>query len=480
MELQTDKKTTILVVDDDQAIRGAVTHMLQKGDRYRVVEASTLGDGLSILQRLPVDVVLTDLRIGDESGLDLIRAVRTTYPDTETLVMTAYGSIEGAVEAMQTGAFDYLTKPFGTEQLIHRIEKALERKSMRTELQTLRQHVALSYGFDNIVGISKPIQQLKETARRISPTDITILITGPSGTGKELLARAIHHHSNRRLGRFVAIDCSAIPEALLESELFGHMKGSFTSATGSKKGLFEEADGGTVFLDELANMPPAVQVKLLRFLQDSIVRPVGSSEFRKVDVRIIGATNRDLTELIAAGTFREDLYYRLSVIPLSLPPLVNRIEDLELLVDYFLRKIAVELKKGTITITRPAVDALLSHRWPGNIRELENTLKRGAALCRENQIDASDISFVGGEQNDTMLSLVKQVHSGAHKGRLMDAGQKTLILKTLSDNGWNYTQTAQALGIGRTTLWRKLKKYELKSEPTDQSMAESQAETSHD
>jgi len=450
----------ILLVDDEAGIRRTLGILLRRKG-FEVGEAENLASARRLLNEQSFDLVISDLRIGEECGIDLVRLIRQSYPDIESILLTAFGSIEGSVEAMQAGASDYLTKPFSDQELLLRVNKAVERKRMREEIVSLRQHVAMNYGFDNIVGISKQLQHIKEAARRIAPTDITVLITGASGTGKELFARAIHHHSNRRSGPFIAIDCTAIPETLMESELFGHTKGAFTNATNDKKGLFEEADGGTVFLDEVSNMPLCIQVKLLRFFQDSVLRRIGSSVTRKVDVRIVAATNRDLGTMVAEGTFREDLYYRLNVIPLTIPTLLERREDIEILTNYFLRRISGELSRPSLSIQREAVDKLLAHTWPGNIRELENTLKRAAALCTSDLLQASDILFVAtdGENRPTVGGPTRT--SLKLKGNLLDSTQRSLILKALNDNNWNYTRTANDLGIGRTTLWRKIRRYEL-------------------
>ncbi|MBU0984683.1 MAG: sigma-54 dependent transcriptional regulator [candidate division Zixibacteria bacterium] len=461
--LSTTGKRQILVVDDELAMRRSLAILLGK-EQLEVLEADSLSAAVSVLAEKTIDLVITDLRIGDENGLDLIKIVKERHPDVESVLITAFGSIESAVRAMQAGAADYLTKPFSNHELLLRVNKALERKTMREEIITLRQHVAMSYGFDNIVGISKKIAQLKETAMRIAPTDITTLITGASGTGKELFARAVHHHSHRRNGPLITIDCSAIPETLLESELFGHIKGSFTSATQTKKGLFEAADGGTIFLDEVANMPQSTQVKLLRFLQNSEIRPVGASVSRKVNVRTIAACNRDLAIMVKDGEFREDLYYRLNVIPLHLPTLVERSEDIEILTEYFLRTISMELGRGTITISRQAVDKLLSHSWPGNIRELENTLRRGAALATSTRLENDDIMFVTNECAGHEQPEVQPRTTLRLKGNSLDNGQRSLIIRALNEHDWNYTKTAAELGIGRTTLWRKIKKYDLQRE----------------
>ncbi|MCX6833926.1 MAG: sigma-54 dependent transcriptional regulator [candidate division Zixibacteria bacterium] len=460
-ETLTQRAAAILVVDDDTTIREVLTVLLSKAG-HQVSEAESMSAASTRLSEQSFDLTIVDLNLGDGNGIDLIRLVRQSYPDTESILLTGYGSIESSVEAMQAGAFDYITKPFSNHEFMIRVGKALERRCMRKEIVSLRQHVAMNYGFDNIVGISKQVHQVIETARRIAPTDITVLITGASGTGKELFARAIHHHSGRRHQPFVAIDCSAIPETLMESELFGHTKGSFTSATQNRKGLFEEADGGTVFLDEVSNIPPSIQVKLLRFLQDSVIRRVGSSATHKVDVRIVAATNRELSGMVAEEKFREDLYYRLNVIPLNLPTLRERFEDIEILTEYFLRRLAAELGRPSLTISREAVDRLLSHTWPGNIRELENTLKRAAVLCTSNHLEVTDIMFVASDDSAPKQPVGPSRTSLRIKGNLLDNTQRELIVKALEENGWNYTRTANDLGIGRTTLWRKIKRYDLK------------------
>ncbi|MEW5797134.1 MAG: sigma-54 dependent transcriptional regulator [Candidatus Zixiibacteriota bacterium] len=463
-ELQPQTASVILIVDDESAARSAMAVMLRRAG-YQVVDADCISAARRILDERTPDLMIVDLRLGDENGIDLIRLARHGYPDTEAILLTGHGTIESSVEAMQAGAFDYVTKPFSNHEFLIRVHKAIERRRLKQEIITLRRHVAMHYGFDNIVGISKQITLVKETARRIAPTDITVLITGASGTGKELFARAIHHHSNRRSRPFVAVDCSAIPEALMESELFGHTKGSFTSAAQDRTGLFADADSGTLFLDEVANIPPAIQVKLLRFLQDSIIRKVGSGTSQKIDVRIIAATNRDLGGMVADGKFREDLYYRLNVIPLSLPALKERIEDVEILTDYFLRRIAAEIGRPSLTISREAVDKLLGHSWPGNVRELENTLKRAAALCSSTHLEASDIMFIVSDDNRAQQVSGPTKSSLRLKGNLLDHNQRRLIIQALTENNWNYTRTASELGIGRTTLWRKIKRYDLKRDP---------------
>ncbi|MFQ5499213.1 MAG: sigma-54-dependent transcriptional regulator [Candidatus Zixiibacteriota bacterium] len=456
----TTSSKKILIVDDEPSVVESLRMILCR-ENYQVFSATSVLEADKTLQSKSIDLVLTDIRLVGESGLDLVKLVHRDYPQTESIVLTAHGSIENAVEAIQAGAYDYITKPFTAEQLLLKIGKAVERRMLKQELSALKAHVAMNYGFDNIVGISRQIRTLKETAKRIAPTSITVLISGASGTGKELFARAIHCHSNRRDKQFIPIDCSAIPEALLESELFGHTKGSFTSAWRNKRGLLEEADEGTLFLDEVNNMPSSVQAKLLRFLQESEIRPVGSSQTRKVDVRVIAATNKDLDEMVAAGTFRDDLYYRLTVIPLYIPPLVERSEDVEMLTDYFLRKIAREMDLVSVSISHEAMERMRSYSWPGNVRELENTLRRAAALCGRECLGVDDITFVASALSAERFAQPLR-ESESDGPRSLAESQRTVIQNALQENNWNFTQTAQNLGIGRTTLWRKVKKYKLR------------------
>jgi two-component system, NtrC family, response regulator HydG len=463
-------KPNILILDDEQSVRRSLALMLTK-EQYTIHEAETTAEASKILRAGGIDLVLCDLRIGDEDGMAFLRTIRMGFPDVETILLTGFASIESAVEAVQVGAFDYLSKPINNSQLMVKIQKALEHRALRQELINLRQHVAMSYGFDNIVGDSKAISKVKETAGRIAPTDITVLITGASGTGKELLARAIHYHSNRRHNRFAAIDCSSIPETLMESELFGVMKGSYTSAFETRKGILEDADGGTVFLDEVNNMPMTMQSKLLRFLQDFEIRPVGSASSKKVDVRIIAATNKDLGMMVAEGTFRDDLFYRLNVIPIRIPSMAERAEDVAPLTDYFLRKIAADMKRPAITATQFAVEKLMSHSWPGNVRELENTLKRAVALSQNGQIEAEQIIFAPARQAGSPSTSITLM-SPPQGGKSLAETQRSKIVQALEENSWNFTQTAQELGIGRTTLWRKIKKYNLsrRSMPAEMEM----------
>lgn len=452
--------SSILVVDDDQnlatALRVLLTH---NGNTVDVAHAATAAKAL--VEKRIFDLVITDMRVSDESGFDIIRTVKSLNPETEVIMITGFGSIGTAVEAIRSGALDYITKPFEDAELLMVVEKALSHKRMKSELKHLRMAFAENYSFDNIIGNSTSIRKIIDVVKQIAPQDINVLIWGESGTGKELFAKAIHNNSSRREGKFVAINCSAMPDLLLESELFGHVKGAFTSATANKKGLFEEATGGTVFLDEVGDTSPALQAKLLRVLQEEEIRPVGSNQTCKTNVRVIAATNRSLESLVSQGKFREDLYYRLNVISINLPGLSQRREDIMPLANHFLQKYCSHFNKPIKRLTESACDKLIRHEWPGNVRELENTVKRAVALSNSDVIDVDSLFLMKPMPKTEATTIEKQ--DAANNVSLTEM-QREHILRSLKENRWNYSVTASKLGIGRTTLWRKVKKYSIAKE----------------
>jgi DNA-binding NtrC family response regulator len=368
----------ILVVDDEPSARSTLALLLRKRG-HRVMAAEGVTEAVKLLADEVFDVIVTDLRMPDGTGMDVLRAVKAHGGETDVILLTAYAGWESAKEAMQLGAFDYFEKGREPDELFVRIERALEDKALRRENENLRAQIKDRYALPGIIARSPGIRRVLDLIARVAPTDATVLIQGESGTGKELIAKAIHHASRRAREAFVAVNCGALPEALLESELFGHVKGAFTGASLNKKGLLDEANQGTLFLDEIGEMTPALQVKLLRALQDGEVRPVGSNQPSVVDTRVLAATNRDLEQMIRQGSFREDLFYRLNVIAITLPPLRERREDLPVLAEHFLARFAA--KQGrTLRLGPDALDRLLAYPWPGNIRELENAMERAAIL----------------------------------------------------------------------------------------------------
>jgi DNA-binding NtrC family response regulator len=444
---------TILVVDDEPSARSTLALLLRKRG-HRVMAAEGVTEAVKLLGDEVFDVIVTDLRMPDGTGMDVLRAVKAHGGETDVILLTAYAGWESAKEAMQLGAFDYFEKGREPDELFVRIERALEDKALRRENENLRAQIKDRYALPGIIARSPGIRRVLDLIARVAPTDATVLIQGESGTGKELIAKAIHHASRRAREAFVAVNCGALPEALLESELFGHVKGAFTGASLNKKGLLDEANQGTLFLDEIGEMTPALQVKLLRALQDGEVRPVGSNQPSVVDTRVLAATNRDLEQMIRQGSFREDLFYRLNVIAITLPPLRERREDLPVLAEHFLARFAA--KQGrTLRLGPDALDRLLAYPWPGNIRELENAMERAAILSPSEMVGVDDLP--------PHIAARLELGPGPSLPRPMSLAEteKAHIIQTLERFGWSHSRAADALGIGRTTLWRKLKEYGL-------------------
>jgi DNA-binding NtrC family response regulator len=442
---------TILLVDDEPSARTTMALLLRRRG-HRVIEAADVGGATKALAETAFEVVVTDLRMPDGDGLDVLQAARAHCPEADVILLTAYAGWESAKEAIRLGAFDYFEKGREPDELLHRIERAVEDKALRRENENLRAQVRERFRLPGLVASSAEMAQVLDLVERVAPTDATVLVRGESGTGKEIIAKALHQASNRAGGRFVAINCGALPEALLESEIFGHVKGAFTGAGANKKGLFEEAHGGTLFLDEIGEMTSGLQVKLLRALQSGEVRPVGSTQCITVDARVVAATNRDLEPMIRQGLFREDLFYRLNVIPIVLPPLRERREDIPLMAEHFLARFA-QRQGRVLRLTAGATDRLLRYAWPGNVRELENAMERLAILARHETIEPGDLPpHIG-------AGLALGSAPGLAAEQTLADAERAHIIQILERYGWNHSRAAEALGIGRTTLWRKLKDY---------------------
>jgi DNA-binding NtrC family response regulator len=445
----------VLVVDDDESLRRVTQVQLEQAG-YEVRVASDGDTGIAMLQESGYDLVLTDLKMPGMSGLDLLRRVRTEYPDVVVIMITAFGSVDTAVEAMKAGAYDYITKPVRSDELELVVARSLRHLSLIEENRLLRSSLEDKYGFENIIGHAKSLLYVLDLAARAAQTDATVLIQGETGTGKELLAKAVHFNSNRREKPFVTINCGAIPKDLLESELFGHVKGSFTGATAHKKGKVESADGGTLFLDEIGEMPLELQVKLLRLIQQGEIEKVGAPTPSNVDVRIIAATHRNLPAMIEDGTFREDLYYRLSVIPLDLPPLRERIDDIPELVQYFFQKAKHKYGREQLALPDSIASNFCNYRWPGNIRELENIIERLVVLTKSTQIGTSDLPEHLRREHPSVDSLNLEMPP---QGISLEAVEKELILRALQKFKWNQTHSARYLDISRKALMYRMEKH---------------------
>lgn len=442
---------SILVVDDEVEMRTLLKDILEEHG-YAVTLAQEGKEALEQLSSNEALVVLTDLRMKGIQGMELLHEVVQQFPRCNVIIMVAFGTVETAVEAMKQGAFDYLTKPIKTDELLLTVEKAMREALLRQEVALLRQQVHQEYAFDQILGKSKPMREVFDLIRRVADSQTNILITGESGTGKELVAKAIHFNSGRREALFVAVNCAAIPEQLLESELFGHVKGSFTDAKNDKRGLFEEAQKGTLFLDEISEMPMMLQAKLLRAVQEREIRRVGATRSIPVDARIIAATNVQLAEEVKVKRFREDLFYRLNVIEIRLPPLRERKEDIPLLTNMLLQRCAALRDKPMNGISESALGLLMDYSWPGNVRELENVVERAVTLARSDKIILEDLPPVIRETSGE-----RQVIENAVERLLsLEELEGIYIRRILEKNGGNKYQAAQVLGIDRKTLYRKL------------------------
>jgi len=458
----TEEWGAILVVDDDPDMREMVCDLLKdRGHDVTTVESGS--EALKALGQEDYAVVLTDLRMKGMQGLELLTEIKGAYPDVNVVLMTAFGSVETAVEAMKHGASDYLTKPVKKDELIRVVERVIREAALRREVSRLRKEVHREYSFHHILGKSKAIQSVFDLIRRVADSPTNVLITGESGTGKELVAKAIHYNSDRKEAPFVPVNCAAIPEQLLESELFGHMRGAFTDAKTDKRGLFEEAQKGTLFLDEISELPLMLQAKLLRAIQEKEIRRVGATKPISVDVRIIAATNLDLNAEVKNKRFREDLYYRLNVIELKLPPLRERREDIPLLVEAFLKKCGDARGKAVKGVGEAALAMLIDYTWPGNVRELENVIERAVTLSRGEKISPDDLPpAVQGARGDRRV-----LDEAAEKALPLHEIEKEYIKKILEKTGGNKYQAAHALGIDRKTLYRKLAEIEGKPHPEE-------------
>ncbi|HEY7115945.1 MAG TPA: sigma-54 dependent transcriptional regulator [Tepidisphaeraceae bacterium] len=462
----TPAKPRVLILDEDRIILQSLAQFLAR-EGYEVRTADDPDDALAQLEGTQFELLLADINMPGVKPADFLRDVRRRFPHTVVIVITGYGSIEGAVEATKMGAFDYLTKPIVDDEIRVVVEKAVRQQSLLFENQTLRQQLDLRFGLENVIGHDYKMLKIFDLVEAVADSRTTVLMTGESGTGKSLLARAVHHRSPRRDKPFVEVSCGSLPEMLLESELFGHVKGAFTGAIADKMGRFMAADGGTLFLDEINSASPAMQVKLLRVLQERAFEAVGSSETKQVDVRVILASNVDLAQLVAQQQFRQDLYYRINVVNIRLPSLRERLGDIPLLANHFLKKYVAETGREILGFTEAALAALQRHTWPGNVRELENAIERAVVLCRRPQIDEADFP-------DTLTHAAAPhplAPASPHLDGLPDRAmplvvaleepERRIIELALKRNSYNRQATAAELDINRTTLYKKMRKYGL-------------------
>lgn len=457
-------KCNILVVDDEAVIREGMRRILGVAGYH--VETSASGRvAIEKIQDQDFDVVITDLKMPGMDGIEVLKTIRILQPDVPVIIITGYSTVDTAIEAMKNGAFDYIAKPFTSELITEKIQKAIEHKMVSLEHLTSQSELARGHGFDNFIGESGEMQKVYRRIMQVAPTDSTVLITGDSGTGKELVARAIHNNSPRHDHPFVAVDCTSLPETLLESELFGHVKGSFTGAIQSKTGLFKVADGGTLFLDEISNISLATQAKLLRVLQERVITPIGDTRVIPIDIRLVAATNTNLRSQVAKAAFREDLFFRLNVIPVNLPPLRERKGDLPVLISHFLRKFSEEIGKDVRGLAPDAMAVLEEYLFPGNVRELENIIERAVVLCEGDVIQKANLELRTAEEeqyreiNFVPLSLEELKETKKQiREKAVEPIEKAFVINALKRNNWNVSQAAEETGMLRPNFHALLKK----------------------
>ena len=448
------EKNTILVVDDDPAHR-TMLRALMGGWGYNIFEADDGSAAIEEVKNRYFDLILMDVRMLKVSGLEALAQIKSYNPAIPVIIMTAFSSVETAVDALKKGAYDYLTKPLDFDKLRVTLKRAMEHLQLKEENRLLKRNLSQQFDRQNIIGRSPAMANLLDTVAQVAPSEATVLLTGESGTGKELIAGALHFNSHRKEAPFIKINCAALTETLLESELFGHEKGAFTGADRRKEGCFVQANGGSLFLDEVSEMPLTMQVKLLRVLQEREITRVGGEKVIPVDVRVITATNKDLLQLVKQGAFREDLYYRLNVVGLEIPPLRTREDDIPLLAQHFIKMFASKNKKEIKAFTPKAMDSLLRHAWPGNVRELMNAVERGVVLAQSEYLDDTDLRiFHGGSHENSGPVMLNH-----ETPRPLEEVEKETVLRTLESTGGNKSETARRLGITRKTLHKKLKKY---------------------
>jgi DNA-binding NtrC family response regulator len=456
----------ILIADDEEIVLRSCLRILAGGD-YQI---DTSNDGLDALRKVSdnsCDVLILDIKMPKMDGMEVLQRVKEAYPDIEVIMITGLHEIETAVQAMKLGAFDYLSKPFDPDEFVMVVERAFERRNLLQENTTLRHEVSAKYRFENIIGASPPMQNVFRLIARCAPTNSTAMLRGESGTGKELIARAIHYNSLRKESAFVPVDCTSLSESLLESELFGHVKGSFTGATSNKQGLFQTADGGTLFLDEIGNISVATQAKLLRFIEERELKAVGDTRTQSVNIRLITATNKNLEGMVADGTFREDLYYRINVFPIEIPPLRERRDDIPSLAIHFLKLFSKELDHEVIEFSAGAMNLLMNHDWPGNVRELENVVHRAVILANDkiirqahlvNLIDMLPRIDLDVPRTSEELKRIKKI---ARK-KSVENVERHFVISALKRNAWNVTRSAEQTGMQRSNFQALMKKYDIR------------------